>query len=301
MSVKVYLNGRLVPRAEASVSAFDAGLLHGASAFTTMLARAGSVFRLERHLGRLMHTVSVLDLRTDATADELRQAVYDVLTANGLCDARVRVTLTPGPVGRMDEEGEDNAPPTKLVTAEPLPEYPRQWYDNGIAVVIAPFKQLAGDPSFGFKTGCYLPRVLARKEAAAKGFDEALWFTTENLLAEACFCNVFLVREGEVRTPPVGTPALPGVVREAVIELCDRLDLPCDAEAPLTIDDVLSAEEMFLTSSTAGIRPVVRLERHTVGEGEPGPVTRKLMDEYEQLLRVECGPRGTHDDGSGHT
>ncbi|MFP3937082.1 MAG: aminotransferase class IV [Phycisphaerae bacterium] len=290
MSENVYLNGNVIPRGEAKVSAFDAGLLHGASAFTTMLARAGRVFRLQRHLHRLMHTVSVLDLRTDATAENLEKAVYQLLSANELSDARVRVTLTPGAVGRMGE-GEQDEPPTTLITAEPLPEYPSEWYEKGIGVVISPFKQLAGDPAFGFKTGCYMPRVLARKEAAAKGYDEALWFTTENLLAEACFCNVFLVREGEVRTPPVGTPVLPGVVREAVIELCEQLDLPCDADAPLTIDDVLAAEEIFLTSSTAGIRPVARVEKHPVGDDKPGVIARKLMEAYEQLLVSECGPR----------
>lgn len=290
MSENVYLNGRVVPRAEAKVSAFDAGLLHGASAFTTMLARAGKVFRLPRHLHRLMNTVEVLDLRTDATGEKLEQAVYELLRTNELSDARIRITLTPGAVGRLGE-GAETQPPTTLITAEPLPEKPHQWYENGIAVVIAPFRQLAGDPAFGFKTGCYLPRVLARKEAAAKGFDEALWFTTENLLAEACFCNVFLVCEGEVRTPPLGTPVLPGVVREAVIELCESMDIPHDADAPLTIHDVLGSEEIFLTGSVSGIRPVVRVEKHTVGDEKPGPVTRKLMDAYEKLLMSECGPR----------
>ncbi|MGC9454825.1 MAG: aminotransferase class IV [Phycisphaerae bacterium] len=289
MSENVHLNGRVIPRAEAKVSAFDAGLLHGMSTFTTMLARAGKVFRLDRHLQRLMNTVNVLDLRTDATADSVEKAVYELLSANGLSDARVRVTLTPGAVGRLDE-GDESEPSTTLITAEPLPEHPAEWYEKGIGVVISPFRQVAGDPAFGFKTGCYMPRVLARREAAVKGFDEALWFTTENLLAEACFCNVFLVREGEVRTPPLGTPVLPGVVREAVVELCERMEVPCDADAPLTIDDVLAAEEMFLTSSIAGVRPVVRVEKHPVGDEKPGTITRKLMDAYEQLLTSECGP-----------
>jgi len=290
MSANVYFNGRIVPEAQASISVFDAGLLHGASAFTTMLARARKVFRLDRHLARLMHTVQVLDLRTDATAPALERAVHELLKANELADARVRITLTPGAAAREGERGE-SAGPTTLITAEPLPDYPPQWYEQGIGVVVAPFKQLAGDPAFGFKTGCYLPRVLARKEAAAKGFDEALWFTAENLLAEACFCNVFLVLKGEVRTPPLGTPVLPGVVREAVIELCGELGIDCDADAPLTIDDALAAEEMFLTSSCAGIRPVVRVERHGVGERKPGEVTKKLMAAYEELLIRECGPR----------
>ncbi len=144
---------------------------------------------------------------------------------------------------------------------------------------------------FGYKTGCYLPRVLARQEAAAKGAEEALWFTTDNRLAEACFCNVFLVLDGKVLTPPLDTPVLPGVVREAVLELTGRLDIDCDDKTPLTIHEVLSAEEMFITASCSGIRPVVRVERHAVGDEKPGPITKKIMSAYRKLLEDECSSK----------
>jgi branched-chain amino acid aminotransferase len=129
---------------------------------------------------------------------------------------------------------------------------------------------------------------MARQEAAAKGMQEALWFTTDNYLAEACFRNVFLVMDGKVFTPPRETPVLPGVVREAVIELCAALGLTCETDAPLTIRELLAAQEVFLTGSGLGVCPVVRIERHPVGSEKPGPVTMKIMDAYEQLLRVEC-------------
>jgi len=280
----VYLNGELVPASQATVSVSDAGLLHGASVFTTMLARNGVVFRLAGHLKRLFDTVEILGLRTDATIEELTAAADALLQANELASARMRITLTPGSLR--------GTRCTTLVTADPLPDYPRCWYEDGIDVVVSSFKQSANDVTYGRKTGCYLPRVLARQEAAGKGAEEALWFTASNELAEACFNNVFLVLAGKVVTPPVDTPALPGIVRQAVIELCGGLDIDCDAEGKLTVREMLDADEVFLTGSCMGIRPVVRIERHAVGQEKPGEVTKRIALAYEDMLEKECRRKG---------
>jgi len=279
-SNQVYLNGRIVGADDALISVSDAAFLHGASVFTTMLASNGVVFRLGRHLDRLMDTASLLGFRTDATRESLQQAAARVLEANELSDARMRITLTPGSIR--------NGEPTTLVTAEALPEYPPQWYEEGISVIVSSARQAQGGPTVGHKTGCYLPRVLARQEAAASGAEEALWYTPDNRLAEACFCNVFLVMAGKVLTPPLETPVLPGVVREAVMDICGKLEIPCDDQTPLGVHEMLAAEEMFLTASCSGIRPVVRVERHAVGSEKPGPITLRIMAAYRQLLDAEC-------------
>jgi len=278
----VFLNGRILPEGEARIGIFDAGFLHGASVFTTALAHNGVVFRLVRHLSRLFETVRMLGVRTDATPDALTGATAKLLAANALTEARVRITLTPGSV----HGGE----PTTLITASPLPEYPREWYEKGIGVVISSLRQGSGPPVYGCKTGCYLPRILARREAATKGVEEALWFTEDNRLAEACTCNVFLVLNGEVLTPATETPVLPGIVREAVLELCRHMEAPALDNRPLTIRELFDAQEVFLTSSCAGIQPVVRIERHVVGAEAPGAVTRRIMQAYRKLLDRECGP-----------
>ena len=285
----VYLNGRIIPADQAAISISDAGFLHGASCFTTMLAHNGVVFRLDRHLERLMDTVRLLSLRTDATPEALRGATYNLLSANELKEARLRITLTPGstPIGRAGG-AEEGPAPTTVVTASRLPEYPNSWYQQGISVTVTSFKQSRGDPTFGCKTGCYFTRVLARQEAAAKGAEEAIWYTAENYLAESCFCNVFLVLKGKVCTPPRDTPVLPGIVRAAVIELCGELKIDCDEETPLTVREMLAAEEIFLTSSTTGVRPVVHVERHPVGDEQPGQVTRIIMSAYKELVDKEC-------------
>lgn len=279
----VYLNGKIMPAGEAKVSASDVGLLHGASSFTTMLAHNGVVFRLGRHLKRLLETVKLLGLQVDAelaTAESLTKATDELLRANELSAARVRITLTPG------SQRENQA--TTLITAEPLPDYPPEWYENGVMVVVSSHRQSGGDVTFGHKTGCYLPRVLARQEAAAKGGEEALWFTADKRLAEACFNNVFLVLGGEVFTPPLETPVLAGVVRETVLELCSELGIACSDDRDLTVREMLDAEEVFLTGSCSGIRPVVRIERHAVGAETPGEVTQKIRKAYLELLDREC-------------
>jgi len=276
----VYLNGQILPADEATLSVSDAGFLHGASAFTTMRAHHGVVFRLDRHLERLFGTVGLLGLRTNADRESLAAAARDVLAANGLSEARVRITLSPGPVSGGE--------PTTLITADVLPDYPRPWYEEGIEVVVSSFRQGSDLRLAGQKTGCYLLRVLAREEAAAKGAEEAIWFTADNRLAEACFCSVFLVLGGEVHTPPLDTPVLPGIVREAALELCGPLGVACHVDEPLTLRETLAAQEVFLTASCSGIRPVIRLERHGVGDEKPGPVTQKIMEAYRELLDREC-------------
>ncbi|MBL7221741.1 MAG: aminotransferase class IV family protein [Phycisphaerae bacterium] len=278
----VHLNGRLVAADEAMIKVSDAGFLHGASSFTTMRAHNGVVFRLASHLSRLLGTVELLGLRTDATPETLTEAVGELLSANALGDARLRITLTPGSI--------DGDAPTVVITADAMPKYPTGWYTEGISVSITELRQSPGDIACGRKTGCYFPRVLAMRTAAAKKAQEALWFTPAGHLAEACFCNVFLVSGGEVLTPPLDTPVLDGILRGVVMELCETLEVKCSDAGALLGRDLLEADEVFLTSSCSGIRPVVRVEDHEIADGAVGPIATRIMTAYEELLEAECPP-----------
>ncbi|MBT3278462.1 MAG: hypothetical protein HN909_09500 [Phycisphaerales bacterium] len=281
----VYLNGQLIPRSDASVSIDDPGFLHGASTFTTMRAHNGVIFGFEHHLARLGDTVAQLGLTVGATTRELYDNTYAVLDANGLSEARVRITLTPGTATRGS---------TTLITADALPEYPAEWYTDGIKVIITPMRQLTEDVIFGLKTGCYLPRLLARQQAAAAGCTDALWFNTEEQLAESCFSNIFLVTEsGLLLTPPIHTPVLPGILRETVMQLAATLEIDVIDDRPLTLQDLLGAKEVFLTSSCMGIRPVVQVEQHTIADGQVGPITNRIAASYAQTLDHVCSERPT--------
>ena len=278
----VHLNGRLVAADAAVIKVSDAGFLHGASAFTTMRAHNGVVFRLAGHLSRLLGTVELLGLRTEATPETLTAAVGELLAANALGDARLRITLTPGSIAGGD--------PTVVITADALPEYPARWYTEGILVSIAELRQSPGDIACGRKTGCYFPRILAMRTAAAREAQEALWFTPAGHLAEGCFCNVFLLAGDELLTPALDTPVLEGILRGVVMELCKTLDINCSDTRPLLGRDLLDADEVFLTSSCSGIRPVVRVEDHVIADGKVGPIAAEIMKAYEEILEVECPP-----------
>ncbi|MFP4353479.1 MAG: aminotransferase class IV [Phycisphaerae bacterium] len=278
----VYLDGLIVPAAQAAVSVYDVGLLHGASTFTTLRAHNCKPFRLEAHLDRLADDVQALGMDLSFDRRRLADGLAELIEANGLSEARCRITLTPGVAG----EGK----PTTLITADPMPDYPRRWYTEGLVVAVADQKQLADNPTFGHKTGCYLPRMLAMRAAAEKGAEEALWYTTENFLAEACMCNVFLVCDDLVLTPPLDTPVLAGTVRQVVLELCEQLGIESANDRRLTVREMLTASEAFLTGSTTGIRPVVQIEKHRVGDRKPGPTTSRLIQAYEQLLEQQCPP-----------
>jgi len=279
---KVHLNGKLIDAAEARISVGDVGFLHGGSVFTTLGAFHGQPFRLDRHVNRLLATAELLGMRVGTDAETLARAVDELLAANALDRARLRITLTPGDV-RTDE-------PTALITAVDLPAYPPEWFTDGITVVVSSYTQWQGDPTYGHKTGCYFPRILARQEAHRKGATEALWFTAEKHLAEGCFTNVFLVCGGTVLTPPRDTPVLPGVTRAAVLELCGELGIPSNDQNPLTVKEMLAAEEIFLTAGTMGLVPVAHVERHDVGDATIGPITRRLTEAYWTLVDRETAP-----------
>jgi branched-chain amino acid aminotransferase len=288
MSEFVYLNDRVVAAAEARVSVFDAGMTHAAGLFETMRAYRGRVMRINEHLERLLASAGTLELHMPVTAAEMQHAVYEVLDANKLKDARVRLVVTPGPVPRPDLAEVPEPRPTILATATKVHPHPPEDYKTGWRVCISPYKTNRLDPLAGHKTLSYLPRLMAMKDAANRRCNEALWFTTENTLAEGSVCNVFIVKDGTIQTPMVETPILPGTVRKAVMEQAREAEMAVEEKA-IDITMLLGADEVFLTGSVLEVMPVTSIEKHVVGEGQPGPVTRRVMEMYAALVQSECG------------
>jgi branched-subunit amino acid aminotransferase/4-amino-4-deoxychorismate lyase len=279
---KVWLNGEIVDAAAACVSAFDAGFLHGVGLFETLRAYGGKIFRLESHYERLRRSAAALRLPLLPDLEHCRRALEDVLAANGLSDARLRVTVTPGQTQRPGDSGVGDEP-TVLATATAVAAYPREFYEKGMTVLISRYRQSKTDPLAGHKTTSYWPRLAALREAHEARCGEALWFTPENLLAEACMSNVFVVRDDVVQTPPVDTPVLPGIVRGLVLELAADAGRPA-REIPLTINDLLDADEVFLTNSVMEIMPVCRVERKPIADEKPGPVTTWVAEQYRKAV-----------------
>ncbi len=283
MAGKVFLNDELIDIEQAHISVTDSGLLYGAGLFETMRSRNGVIFRLEDHLDRLFRSAEVLSITHSHEKTFLAEAAYKVLQANELVDARLRLTLTNGPL----MESQEQRTPTLLITATEFRPYPAEYYRTGVLVVLCPFRQNPTDPTCGHKTTSYYPRLLALNLAHQNRAAEAVWFTTDNRLAEGCVSNIFLVKNSVLYTPPVGTPVLPGIARKAVCQLARQQSIEL-VEKDLSISDLLEADEIFLTNVIMEVLPVISVEKHTVGHGKVGPATGKLREGFLQTVEQEC-------------
>lgn len=286
MTQWIHLNGELLPEEDARISVWDGGLLHGAGLFETMRAENGRVFRLEAHVARLMRSADVLlrPIGRDALPSEAD--FHDLLDRNSLAVGRIRLTVT---AGAMRAENGDAEPKlTVLASASALSGYSQAHYLNGVSVVVSRFKQSADDPTLGHKTICYLPRLLALRQARQTGGMEAIWFTADNRLAEGSISNVFVVKQGAIKTPPVDTPVLPGIARSVVLESAAEAGMNAQ-EVALTINDLLDADEVFITNAAMQVMPVVRVEKKDIGDGKVGPVAQQMLGAYRDLVRKECG------------
>jgi branched-chain amino acid aminotransferase len=283
MSEKVFLNDKLVDADKAGVSVTDSGFLYGAGLFETMRSRNGVVFSLKDHLDRLFFSAGALSINNTYNRKYISDAIYQVLKANKLTDARLRLTLT----GGVMSEPEETRKSTLLIAAAKLQPYPQEYYKNGVLVVLSPFRQNTAEPIYGHKTTSYFSRMLALKSAHQKGAAEALWFTVDNRLAEGCISNVFLVKDSALYTPPIETPVLAGVSRKTVFQIALENSVEF-IEKNLYISDLLDADEVFLTNVIMQILPVNSVEKHTVGSGKPGNLTRKLQKKFEEFIENEC-------------
>ena len=275
---KVFLNGKIIDADKATVSVTDSSYLYGIGLFETMRAVNGKVFRLADHLARLNRSAEALAIFNSFSDEQIAQGIDKLLQVNEVTEARLRLELSNGPV-----QPNGTTLSNLLITAPVFTPYPAGYYDRGVRVILTDFRQSSKDPYAGHKTTCYGPRLMALRNAHEKLAAEALWFTTENALAEGCISNVFLVKDGQLCTPPVNTPILPGIARKTVIEIAEQENITCH-EQPLSVDDLLKADEVFLTNVVMEVLPVVAVEAHTVGDGKPGSIAKKLSEKYKRRL-----------------
>jgi branched-chain amino acid aminotransferase len=289
---QVYVAGRIVPAGEAKVAANDAGLLVGAGLFETLRVYGGRTFRLAAHLARLRASGEVLRIFVRETDEEIEGIIGRLLEANGLGDARVRLTATRGP---LDQQVEDEEAPraTLIITAGPMTHYPKEFYEQGAAVIVSDIRANETDPTTYHKTTAYMKNLLALREAHVGRAAEAILFNMRNRLAEGTLSNVFVVQGGRVLTPPVEDGLLAGITRQVVMELAAEAGIPAEQRS-LTIHELLEADEVFLTNSIMEVMPVARVEGHEVGPkddaarvGRPGPITQRLAEAYRAAVARE--------------
>jgi branched-chain amino acid aminotransferase len=280
----VSLNGQLMPADRAQVSVFDSGLMQGIGLFETMRAYDGRVFRLQRHLDRLANSARALGWSVLPDPDELRDNVEQVVGATEHEDTRVRLTVTTGTLRPTEQETPEL---TVIASASGGAQYPAECYTKGVTVLVPGYRQGGSDPTAGHKTTSYFARLASLREAHLQGAFEALWLTYDDRVAEGAISSVFLVQNERLLTPPLDTPVLPGITRATVIELAVELGVPVREQA-LKLEELLQADEVFLTNSLMELVPVVRVEREPIGSERPGEITTQLHAAYGKLVAREC-------------
>ena len=279
-----FMNGQFLPADQPLISVFDHGFLYGDGVFDTWSAKYGYIFKLEEHLARLFRSLRAIALDIPYSVEEIREAVLETVRRNKLTDsAYIKIVATRGistePV--LEPRG---CTPTVVVFARPYLHWaPPVVRETGLRVKLAATRRIsvdALDPRI--KTLNYLNLVLARLEAIAASCDEALLLDENGFVCEGPGYNIFVVSGGVVITPD--RSILEGITRETVLELCGELGLPT-ALRPVSTYDFFTADEAFLTGTAGGLVPVTRADGRVIGQGSPGPVTRRIDEAYDALLR----------------
>ncbi|NOZ20647.1 MAG: branched-chain amino acid aminotransferase [Planctomycetes bacterium] len=280
MAEQVWFNGKVVPLKSAKVSVLDRGFLYGDGIFESMRAYGGRVFRLDEHLTRFVASAEALRLPLQYGKKQIKGAIGELLEANDLSDAYIRLALSRGVGGqRLSLEGEFR--PTVVMTARPFTGYPREFYRQGMMAVTAGFHTSPDSPALRHKSANYLANILAKNEAEEKGAGEAIFVNANGEVAEGAVSNVFIVEEGAVVTPPLSVGILPGVTRGVVLDLCREQGSACREEA-FGLARLFQAEEVFLTNSLMEIMPLASIDDVKIGERVPGEITHRLMGLYRE-------------------
>jgi branched-chain amino acid aminotransferase len=275
---KVYFNGEIIDETQPAISVSDSGFLYGAGLFETMRAHNGKVFCLNDHLDRLYESAKSLSIVISCSREQIEAGIAEVLEANKLKDARLRLTVSNGPIGLEEPK------PTMLITTMKYTAYPDEFYKKGISVVLSNYRQSISDPLGGYKTTSYFSRLIALEHARQRHCMESLWFTVDNRLAEGSISNVFVVKDDVLYTPPVDTPVLPGIARKNIGRIAVEQNLKL-IEKNMFIHDLLEADEVFITNVIMKVMPVVNIEKHDVKDGKVGKMSKRLMECFDELIK----------------
>jgi len=281
----IYLNGDLIPHSQAKISPFNHGFLYGYGLFETMRSYGGTIFRLDRHLARLQHAAGTLNIASKLTAFDLDKACHDLLKANKLADARIRLTVTAG-TGDMVPNPDTCKDITVFIAVQKLVPPTPETYRRGYSAILSSYRRNSRSPLSKLKSTSYLENFLARQEARAAGVNEVVLLNEKNFVTEGSSTNIFLVSQEMLITPSLESGVLPGITREAVLELAQTMGI-IPLVRQVELDELLKASEAFLTSSTIEIMPLTRLDNKPIGSGKPGPLTHKFMSSYKELVVKE--------------
>lgn len=284
MSLQVYINGKYYPKEQAAISVFDHGLLYGDGVFEGIRSYGGKVFRLREHLDRLWESAKGIRLEIPISKEEMAAAIEQTLAINGIKEGYVRVVVTRG-IGDLGLDPDFCDRPQVIIIADHIKLYPEEVYKNGLRIVTA--STIRNHPaalSPRIKSLNYLNNILAKIEAKQSGCAEALMLNHKGEVAECTGENIFIVRRGEIYTPPRDAGILEGITRATVIQLARQEGIAVH-EVAITRHDLYTADECFLTGTAAEVVPVVEIDLRVIGDGKPGPITRRLIELFHKITR----------------
>lgn len=284
MSEVIYLNGSLIPREQAHVSVMDYGFLYGYGLFETMRAYSGVVFRLDSHITRLAKSADKLGIAVDTAM--LKKAVTDTIKANRLRDARIRLTVSIGE-GSLVPDLHSCTVPSVLVVAIKYTPYADEVYQRGFRVIVSSIRRNSQSPVPAMKTTNYMESLLARQEAKAAGVDDVLFLNERGQLTEASTSNIFLVSNNVLKTPRQESGILPGITKDVILELAPQMGIIA-FEADILLEEIMEADEAFLTNSVLEIMSVTELNGKAMSKGRSGVITRRLISSYRDLVLREA-------------
>ena len=287
--MKIFIDGKYLDERDAKISVFDHGLLYGDGVFEGIRAYNGRVFKLKEHIDRLFCSAKAILLEIPLSHSALMKATVETIRANKLRDCYVRLIVTRG-VGTLGLNPRSCKKPSVIIIAGKIQVYPPALYARGMDIVTVPTtRNLHSALNPAIKSLNYLNNILAKIEANQAGCEEAVMLNAEGFVAECSGDNLFIVKKGALLTPPLSAGALYGITRGVVMELAEEEGLTV-SEPNLTRYDLFNADECFLTGTGAEIVPVVKIDGRVVGTGKPGPITRKLEEEYHTLTKNSGEP-----------
>lgn len=279
----IYIDGKFYPKSEAKISVYDHGFLYGDGVFEGIRAYNGNVFKLKEHIDRLYSSARAILLEIPITKEEMTNAVIETLKKNNLTVAYIRLVVSRGP-GDLGLDPRKCTKPTIIIITDRIKLHEGEIKEEGLTAIISWVKRDPVDATtHEIKSLNYLNSILAKIEANSANVDEAICLNKEGFVCEGVAENIFTVSHGVIITPPTSTGALRGITRNVVIEIAKKLGYTV-IKKEITPADLFLADEVFFTGTAAEVVPVKDINKRKIGDGKPGPVTRRLMEEYQRLV-----------------
>lgn len=280
----IYLGGKYLPKEEAKVSVFDHGYLYGDGVFEGIRAYNNSVFRLQDHVNRLYESAQAICLEIPMGKEEMKQVILETCRQNDIRDGYIRVVVSRG-VGDLGLDPQKCPVPMVVVIAATISLYPEELYRNGMAVITVPTRRNGPEGvNPRIKSLNYLNNIMAKMEANLAGVGEAILLNQEGYVAECSGDNIFIVKDGILKTPAPHVGILEGITRNEVIKLAKRQGILVE-ETVFTRFELFTADEVFLTGSGAELIAVVKVDGRTIADGKPGPVFAALLQGFREVVK----------------